>query len=201
MYKSVIITLVMCSFVSCTYNYVSLLSEKDLEWMEAYNDGDSVLFSAPDGRVDTMIVSRTVSNTPGKFGLYCFSDYRGQGIYENRILHNDHQFECFFFIKKDYQNQAYLTLYFERRSLICDDLLDDALLRPCDTSQVVVKGYVYNDAIMMNDNNSSISQESENNCEYFIWSKSKGLLQYKYLNGEVYTFYKKLPRKKNGWFQ
>ena len=32
--------------------------------------------------------------------------------------------------------------------------------------------------------------------KYFIWSKSKGLVEYKYQNGDVYTFYKKIPRKK-----
>ena len=68
-----------------------------------------------------------------------------------------------------------------------------------ETSTVIVKGRVYNDAIILNDGNSSITQETGTNCEYFIWSKSKGLLQYKYLDGEVYTFYKKLPYRQSWW--
>ena len=41
----IIVLIIQSPFTSCTYNYVSLLSEKDLEWMEAYNDGDSVLLN------------------------------------------------------------------------------------------------------------------------------------------------------------
>ena len=41
--------------------------------------------------------------------------------------------------------------------------------------------------------------EHNENTEYVYWSKSKGLLQYKYLNGEVYTFYKKLPYRQSWW--
>ena len=55
---------------------------------------------------------------------------------------------------------------------------------------------VYNDAIRIDGSNSQNFSEEKIANEYFIWSKSKGLLQYKYLNGEVYTFYKKIPRKK-----
>ena len=55
---------------------------------------------------------------------------------------------------------------------------------------------VYTDVIKISDSNSSSYSVERIANEYFIWSKSKGLLQYKYLNGEVYTFYKKIPRKK-----
>ena len=78
---------------------------------------------------------------------------------------------------------------------------EEITLHPSDTTTVNVAGKVYSDVLMINDTVSSNVYEDENNCEYFIWSKSKGLLQYKYINGEVYTFYKKLPYKKKGWFQ
>ena len=50
--------------------------------------------------------------------------------------------------------------------------------------------------IKVDDSNSELYTKEPFNTVYFIWSKSKGLLQYKYLNGDVYTFYKKLPYKK-----
>ena len=51
--------------------------------------------------------------------------------------------------------------------------------------------------IKVDDSNSELYTKEPFNTEYFIWSKSKGLLQYKYLNGDVYTFYKKIPYKKD----
>ena len=66
----------------------------------------------------------------------------------------------------------------------------------CREQQYSFQGAKYDDVIIIDDSNSQIRVKSPYNCEYFIWSKSKGLLQYKYLNGEVYTFYKKLPNKK-----
>jgi hypothetical protein len=68
--------------------------------------------------------------------------------------------------------------------------------------KVCYNGKEYDDAIVIDDSNSETKDYDKLlQNDYFIYSKSKGLLQYKYLNGEVYTFYKKIPRKKNGWFQ
>ena len=93
------------------------------------------------------------------------------------------------YISDDYVN---LMIDFDKR-------FSEDELQVDETSTVIVKGRVYNDAIILNDGNSSITQETGTNCEYFIWSKSKGLLQYKYLDGEVYTFYKKLPYRQSWW--
>ena len=184
--------LLMTIFASCTYNSVTLLSEEELEWMDVYSSGDTVLFSAADGGIDTMIVSRTVDNLPDKFGLHCFTDYHGRGSYNNIIFHKGDHFDCLFIIRKGYNNLTYFITRFEDRF----SNPDDETLQPSDTTKVIVKGRIYDDALTIDDSNSFISENTMTNCEYFIWSKSKGLLEYKYLNGEVYTFYKKLPYKK-----
>ena len=57
-------------------------------------------------------------------------------------------------------------------------------------------GAHYDDVIRIDDSNSTLYSNTSLNTEYLHWSKSKGLLEYKYLNGEVYTFYKKLPYRK-----
>ena len=63
--------------------------------------------------------------------------------------------------------------------------------------KVCCNGKDYDDAIVVNSSNSDINDSGKSlNNEYFIYSKSKGLLEYKYLNGEVYTLYKKLPYKR-----
>ena len=54
-------------------------------------------------------------------------------------------------------------------------------------------GAHYDDVIRIDDSNSKLYSNTPLNTEYVYWSKSQGLLQYKYLDGKVYTFYKKIP--------
>jgi hypothetical protein len=171
-----------------TWHAVFLFSKKDLEWLAPYRNGDVVLYTSATG-MDTMIVSRNLYNTPGLLGLYCFSNFYAEGEYINTIYHSGRRIDCELIIVKESDDYVNLMIDFDKR-FSADEL------QVGDTSTVVVKGHVYDDAITINDGNSSIAQETGTNCEYFIWSKSKGLLEYKYLNGEVYTFYKKIPYKK-----
>ena len=171
--------------------FVFLFSEKDLEWLAPYHDGDMVFYTSPTG-MDTMIVSRNLYNAPGLLGLYCFSNFYAEGEYINTIYHNGDRIDCELIIVKESDDYVNLMIDFDKR-------FSEDELQVDETSTVIVKGRVYNDAIILNDGNSSITQETGTNCEYFIWSKSKGLLQYKYLDGEVYTFYKKLPYRQSWW--
>jgi hypothetical protein len=63
-----------------------------------------------------------------------------------------------------------------------------------------VDDVVYNDLVSVGDYNSELSEVRWDSCEcaHFLWSKSKGLILYKYadtdsIKGDVYTFYKRLP--------
>ena len=196
--KIVIVLLVLLSFTGVflllkisTWHAVFLFSEKDLEWLAPYHDGDMVFYTSPTG-MDTMIVSRNLYNAPGLLGLYCFSNFYAEGEYINTIYHNGDRIDCELIIVKESDDYVNLMIDFDKR-------FSEDELQVDETSTVIVKGRVYNDAIILNDGNSSITQETGTNCEYFIWSKSKGLLQYKYLDGEVYTFYKKLPYRQSWW--
>ena len=196
-----IIVIVLLVLLSCagvlfiwrisTWHAVFLFSKKDLEWLAPYHDGDMVFYTSPTG-MDTMIVSRNLYNAPGLLGLYCFSNFYAEGEYINTIYHNGDRIDCELIIVKESDDYVNLMIDFDKR-------FSEDELQVDETSTVIVKGRVYNDAIILNDGNSSITQETGTNCEYFIWSKSKGLLQYKYLDGEVYTFYKKLPYRQSWW--
>ena len=196
--KIVIVLLVLLSCTGVflllkisTWHAVFLFSEKDLEWLAPYHDGDMVFYTSPTG-MDTMIVSRNLYNAPGLLGLYCFSNFYAEGEYINTIYHNGDRIDCELIIVKESDDYVNLMIDFDKR-------FSEDELQVDETSTVIVKGRVYDDAITINDGNSSITQETGTNCEYFIWSKSKGLLQYKYLDGEVYTFYKKLPYRQSWW--
>ena len=172
-----------------TWHAVFLFSKKDLEWLAPYQNGDMVFYTSDTG-TDTMIVSRRLYNSPELLGIHCFSIFYAEGEYINIIYHNGNRIDCKLIIVKESDDYVNLMIDFDKR-------FSAEELQVGDTSTVVVKGHVYDDAITINDGNSSITQETGTNCEYFIWSKSKGLLEYKYLNGEVYTLYKKTPCMKS----
>ena len=73
-----------------------------------------------------------------------------------------------------------------------------------------VNGVLYEDLIILDDGNSKIGKSlnpATYYVDYYYWSKSKGLVKYKYKDtdsdkGGTYTFYKKLKAapKRKGWF-
>jgi len=106
------------------------------------------------------------------------------------IHHRGNLLENDIAILKNAHDVLRVCFSFEHRGVIFNTKNEPRLYK------VKVNGATYENAIKIDDSNSEIIFISPNNCEYFIWSKSNGLLQYKYLNGDVYTFYKKIPRKK-----
>ena len=191
MKKNVCIFLIMTLFVSCMYEAMYFLTDKDLEWMASYEQGDTVLFLSSNG-IDTMTIDEiTLYNDDNPWreneGT---SVYRGNCFSEFTIRHSGEMIDgCFCVIKKDsIRLGVYLDL--RRRRFGIDDARE---LQFCNMNTI---GVQCDDVIKIDDSNSTLYSNTPQNTEYVCWSKSKGLLQYKYLNGEVYTLYKKIPRKK-----
>lgn len=176
---------------SCLYDAMYFLTDEDLEWMEPYEQGDTVLFQSSGG-IDTMTID--------KFMLYNddnpwrenegTSIFMGNSSFKYTIRHSKELIEGKFLILKEDSFKMSIALRLRRRHL---PLRDEKELQLCSQ---VIEGIQYDDLIIVDDSNSELYTKAPFNTEYFIWSKSKGLLQYKYLNGDVYTFYKKLPYKK-----
>ena len=52
---------------------------------------------------------------------------------------------------------------------------------------------LFKDVISVDSTNSKLFSYDESTPKSFLWSKSKGLIQYVYPNGDTYTFYKRIP--------
>ena len=182
--------LILITLISCDYNSVHLLDEDDLAWMEAYENGDTVLFASTEG-MDTMFVSRIINNNRHpRLGIYCFTDHTGNALYEDTIVHRQEKISQSFLMVCTYNDKTQIAIDFNKR------FWDYHLLPKVKLKDVEVGDSVYHDCIIVDSLNSHVSLMSDLNCDYFVWSKSKGLIQYKYLNGETYSIYKKLPNKK-----
>ena len=185
------ILLTITLFTSCLYDAMYFLTDKDLEWMASYEQGDTVLFQSSNG-IDTMTIDEiTLYNDDNPWreneGT---STFMGNSSFKYTIKHHNELVDGDFCVLKEDSMRLSLYLNLRRRRRI---VYDEKELQLCSQ---VIEGIQYDDLIKVDDSNSELYTKEPFNTEYFIWSKSKGLLQYKYLDGEVYTFYKKIPRKK-----
>ena len=191
MKKNVCIFLIMTLFVSCMYEAMYFLTDKDLEWMEPYEKGDTILFQSSNG-IDTMTVDEiTLYNDDNPWreneGT---STFMGNSSLKYTIKHHGEMINGKFLIVKEDSLKMSIAIRLYRRHM---SLIDEKELQLCNMNTI---GAQCDDVIKIDDSNSTLYSNTPQNTEYVCWSKSKGLLQYKYLNGEVYTFYKKIPRKK-----
>ncbi len=128
-------------------------------------------------------------------GIYGFTDHFGNAIYKGTIVHHQEKIEQRFLMVRGLDDKTQLSLIFNNR--LCNARLYDArfIFPKVKQKEVEVGDSVYHDCIIVDSLNNHVTYNynSNLNCDYFVWSKSKGLIQYKYKSGETYSLYKILP--------
>ena len=166
------------------------LSEDDKKWLGEYKEGDVLLFTSKFG-VDTMtITERKVVDKILPFVENEGSDtFHANASINFTIKHSGSEISGWLIIVK--KDDSITSLHIR---------IGDRQYNLNDTKQVVFSKKVnitstFDDVISIDVSNSELYTKSKFTPNYFIWSKSKGLIQYKYLNGETYSLYKILPNK------
>lgn len=177
---------------SCLYKEIHLFDSDDLTWLSPYEQGDTVLFKS-EHHMDTMFVKEAyLYNSTSRFMRNeASSVFNANAGFECILRHGNQLIKCRYgFIKRKEDD---LSIYMHTHKRFYAENQKDVHFQ-----KVCCNGKDYDDAIVVNNSNSEIndSEKSLNN-EYFIYSKSQGLLQYKYKDGEVYTLYKKTPCMKS----
>lgn len=177
---------------SCLYKEIHLFDSDDLTWLSPYEQGDTVLFKS-EHHMDTMFVKEAyLYNSTSRFMRNeASSVFNANAGFECILRHGNQLIKCRYgFIKRKEDD---LSIYMHTHKRFYAENQKDIHFQ-----KVCCNGKDYDDAIVVNNSNSEIndSEKSLNN-EYFIYSKSQGLLQYKYKDGEVYTLYKKTPCMKS----
>ena len=193
--------------MSCLYDEMYNFSDKDLKWMTPYEEGDSVVFRSV-ADYDTLIVlKKNIENSYFPFRRNeGFSTYHAHGTIKNTILHKGTPISLDYYVSKGRNGLLSLRYYFEDRCcslFVClheDDYYGNG--HKLNLYMDRIGSVLYKDLVIVRKSNSELRRNacSAYNCEYFYWSKSKGLLKYKYMDsdsvkGDVYTFYKRLPYK------
>ena len=181
----------LCTFLmtSCVYWGMYHFSDDDLVWLSPYDEGDTILFRSETDEMDTLIVNEKYV----KDIYWPFMENEARNVMEAYgfldidVIHQMQLTRSSVSITKKDGDELAVLIAFAHRVQECEQ----SELR---MEEMEIDGVFYSDACLCK--GKDFSSPNDIKSEYFIWSKSKGLLQYKYLNGEVYTFYKKIPRKK-----
>lgn len=180
-------------FASCIYTAMYHFSDEDLEWMSPYEVGDTILFRSSEG-VDTMTVERIKVRDEylPLMANEASTEMNALGSITNKVKHNGESLSNDLIIVKETADRLRVDFIFYFRSHSQYDDTKEGF----PFHKATISDMEYDDVIIIDDKNSKTNVKNTMACEYFIWSKSKGLLQYKYLDGEVYTLYKKLTYNK-----
>ena len=183
---ALVFTLCLLTFSSCFYTKWNRLSAEDKTWMDSYNLGDTVIFASENG-VDTLAVtSKRIIDPlfPVRTNEGQSSTFNGSAGYDLTIVHKKKEYKGYMtIIKKCHHEEGVLTLSLRLhyRQYLTNNV---GKLR---FSKKIVVGTKFEDIISVGSQNTELYVNTEDTPASFLWSKSKGLIQYQYPNGEVYT--------------
>ena len=174
------------SLTSCFYEAMYHISEKDKKWIEPYCQDDTILFRSGDD-MDTMVIvekdvadriiplveSEASSIFYGTASIDFTLKHKGRVIYPGWLI-----------VVKESDNVLSLSTRIDNRQFKVTDT------RHIKYSAKQIGRTVFKDIIHVDSTNSELYSYEESPPRSFSWSKSKGLLQYVYPNGETYTFNK-----------
>ena len=171
------------ALTSCVYEDVYHLTKEDITWMEAYNQGDRLLFSSGQG-IDTMVINKKVIHDiifPIYSNYNLSNTFKGTADFVFSIYHNGEELCGWIMIQRQCNTASELTLIFDQRKYFMTDT------RFVTFSKKAFRHLTLDDVIYVDSTNSVLYGPYRTTPTSFSWSKSKGLIQYQYPNGEVYT--------------
>ena len=196
MKKLVVLFLGASLLVSCIWkNY--LMSDDDLVWMSPYEYGDTILYRSADN-VDSLVITDKYISNDYDFVAHSIgpTESHGTAVIEGKMCHYGDSFDVSILTQKTDDVTLRTNMWFSSRSYtkFWQDEVDHL-----DSGRV--NGIMYYDLACIDSVDLEWSRRVRPyNIKRMLWSKSKGLIQYEYLptdstQGDVYTYYKKLPYK------
>ena len=187
------------SFQSCIYSKMTHLSDKDLEWVDVYEVGDTVLFVSNHGNTDIMTVNRrSLYNDRCPFYISTGSgpDYKANAGYHYEIQHQRNILDGLISFQKNMADTLDV-LYFLGMQFSLSDTGKRSNYVPLEIRKFKNKYGLYDNCIIADSTNSEYSdywkKRIKPNVEKFVWSKEYGLIYYKFEDGEEFFLKNLLP--------
>ncbi|MGN0209551.1 MAG: hypothetical protein ACI391_00350 [Muribaculaceae bacterium] len=184
-----VVTIGLLLSTSCVEK-MTHLSKKDKEWVNAYHEGDTVIYKSNKGNIDTMIVDEVVINDnwnpianvgPGGNVSIGAAHIRASVFHQGDTI-NYH----LWIARTDYFGPIKYQIDFDSRM-------------SKDAFEEYYPDIVLNDEnLTIDDRNSEIlnyrKREYGSNIKRARLDKEKGLLYYEFEDGERFTFYKRIHK-------
>ena len=177
--RYILLTLVMVLSLS-TLSNTTYFDDDDLMWVDSYIEGDTIRFVSNNGDTDTMIINdKRIYNS--WFNVNPVREkgpaYKATAYINYTILHNKEKLSGELNIVKYEKDKP----VFGRLKL--DKLSIDIYNKKNRIKEYRIKEYRINEELLDD------CLMSDTNCyeDFFVWSKSKGLLQYQLGDGLKYT--------------
>ncbi|MDE6403576.1 MAG: hypothetical protein K2K86_07185 [Muribaculaceae bacterium] len=185
------------------YSKVSHLSDEELEWVNCYNVGDTVLFESDSGMVDTLVVDyKNIENSRWPFYIHFIDNMKGDyynatAIYTFDIKGLQTNIEGSFRVTKLSENdsiewKSYLMRRFSngwpyKLGRGAKSVYDKE--NPIKVTDYIYNGKKLSNCIVFDDDNSTTSKYNDypDSIESYVISKEYGLLTYKFAGGDTYT--------------
>ena len=187
---------IFSSLQSCGLPYCkkTQFDKNDLERKSAYEINDTVLFTSTSD-VDTFIVtSKTINNPQNTFifdleqgwaWLEGNNTYYATASLEYKLYHSKDTFSGVLMVLKKIAEEKSPLISFSFGGWYSDDMTTDSL------ANYQLNNHILDDCIIINHSNAHKGKHQKTiNLDYFICSKSKGLIEYKLKNGDVYKRHK-----------
>ena len=170
---------------SCIYIDMNHFDRDDKVWLSPYNEGDTVLFRSRSG-CDTLVVKKCYYNDT--YVPFFFSTARNvmnaYSYVDMKVIHENDSLMCMLGLEREDDGT--------RISINFDDKLEEGKKADIELNHKRIGKDDYNDIVFCTGKSSIYPSK---NIEHYYWSKSQGLIQYKYLTGETYSLYKILSNK------
>ena len=168
---------------TCIYHKITHLDSTELEWVNNRYVGEKKSFTSGNGIIDTAIITEVVvenSYSPFNSNPNVSSEYQAIACVYCKIIHNGDSIDGSLFIEKQDNSEP---VYFHAN--LGDLYAFDVKQSP---SKFWVNNVPYDDCLIFDERNSSVSQsfKNDNPIISLVWSKSKGLLQYKFKDGTLF---------------
>lgn len=172
-----VFTIILLVVQSCVYIKMNHFDQDDKLWINSYNEGDTVLFRSKDN-CDTLVVEKIYySDSYLPFHSSTARNVMNAYSYvEMKVLHKFKTITCILALEK-IDDDTLIRINF-------NDKMEKENKSDIALNHMKIGTSDYEDVFLCT-GKSSIYSQKEIECYY--WSKSKGLIQYKYSNGDVYT--------------
>lgn len=189
---------ILCTILltSCVYRAMYHFEDEDMQWVMPYVEGDTVLFRSSSG-LDTLIFNDVeIHDSYSPFtAKESMAEFHAIAYFHSTLKHKGNTIDVDVHIQRIDDSLLATSFFFADRYS-----WNDKGELPFVKSGILG---AFGDVVRIDNSNSHMGDytwKKSINCDYFYWSKSKGLLGYKYMDtskkeGDVYLFYKKLTKR------